>query len=413
MVSYSAPMKAPFRQTRWRSRTRSGRRPPRRDRAPRGAFLVASGPLVRPPMQPVLDLRRSALAWPGFWSVVQRHLRQAGFRRGTLCVYRQVLRGLRRHLELCHGEDSALSQPGALTSAAAHDYLCGLSNRRASWSWQSINISVLRTAFDKLGGLSTTVDLNTPKRPMHLAEVVSEQDVGRMLAVSATIRDRLLMGLLYGCGLKVGEACQLRWADLDATGREVTVNFAGNTRQRTVEVPEALRPVLAAGRARCAPDTYVFAGAKGAHTHLSTRMAQRIVRRAALEAAIEKPVCCMTLRHSYAVFMRRQGANVRQVQETLGHRRIQTTLRYDLYTPPAGVVSPVDRPPFVAVSTATPPPTAPIPPYPDLRLPPADLLPPPLPFAQVGDGAPEFQAQLKTRIGDRFLAPKGAALSTG
>ena len=87
-----------------------------------------------------------------------------------------------------------------MTGAAAHQFLYKLSDQHASGSWLSVNISVLRTAFDKLGGLYTTADLSTPKRPRHFSEVVSANDVSRMLAVSATIRDRLLIGRSTGAG---------------------------------------------------------------------------------------------------------------------------------------------------------------------------------------------------------------------
>jgi integrase/recombinase XerD len=104
------------------------------------------------------------------------------------------------------------------------------------------SIAVLRTAFDKLGGLSTTAHMDTPKRPLRLAELVSGDEVGRMIQVLPTIRDRLLVGFLYGCGLKAGEVCRLRWADVDAAGRGLTVHFAGDTRQRRVDLPNALLP---------------------------------------------------------------------------------------------------------------------------------------------------------------------------
>lgn len=391
----------------WHHRPWHGRWTPRRDRPPRARFKPASTELLRGRAQPVVDLRRGSLDWPEFWAVIWRALRRAGFTRSTLRVYRQVLRSLRRDLEQRHGTGSARSRPGAMTRAAAHDFISELSNQHASWSWMSVNVSVLRTAFDKLGGLGTTTELSTAKRPVHLGEVVTEKEVRRMLAAAPTVRDRLLIGLLYGCGLKVGEACGLRWADVDVARRTLTVRYAADTRQRQVELPEVLLPVLKAGRERCPACAHIFAGAKGGQTHVSTRTAQRIVRRAAMEAEVEKPVCCMTMRHSYAVSLRRQGVDVRSIQERLGHRRLETAMRYDRYTPPPGVISPVDRL-RVAGSLATVPPRLFAS---DLRFPRLDLLP--MPFAGIADGADEFQVQLTARLGGRFLALRGAVSMTG
>ncbi|MCE9616021.1 MAG: tyrosine-type recombinase/integrase [Lentisphaerae bacterium] len=417
-------MQAACHSTSWR--TRKPRRSQRRDRPPRARFPVTEGARIRRTLPPVLALWGRMIDWPGFWGLVQRELRQAGFQPSTLVVYRQVLRSLRHHLELQYGEASARSQPGALTAAAAHDYLSAMNDRHASWSWVSVNISVLRTAFDKLGGLQTTARLRTPKRPQHLGEVVSGPDVARMLAVSPTARDRLLIGLLYGCGLKVSEACRLRWADVDVANQCLAVHYAGGTRQRKVELPEALLPVLEAGRARCEPDTYVFAGDRGPHVPLSARMAQRVIRRAAREAGLEKPVCCMTMRHGYAVSLLREGADVRTLQERLGHQRVQTTMRYERYSPPAGAVSPLDRPRFAPAGTmappepnsafagaprATPDSIACVPEASDLLASPPSLLA--LPFSELANGVREYHAQMKSRISDRFLALRAPALKSG
>ena len=66
-----------------------------------------------------------------------------------------------------------------------------------------MHVSVLRTSFDKLGGLRTTAALRTPKRPEPLRDILSADEVARLIEAAPTLRDRLLIGLLYGCGLKV------------------------------------------------------------------------------------------------------------------------------------------------------------------------------------------------------------------
>lgn len=144
-------------------------------------------------------------------------------------------------------------------------------------------------------------------------------------------------------------------------------------------------------------------------------MAQRIIRRAALEGAIAKPVSCLTLRHSCAVAMRRHGAHVREVQACLGHQRVQTTMRYDRCILPPGIVSPADRLSMAAIGLAGTPrppgesavPSAPL----AAPLPPETWRLLPVPFAPAG--AAEFYAQLRTRAADRFLALRAAFTMTG
>ncbi len=87
-----------------------------------------------------------------------------------------------------------------------------------------MNIPVLRSVFDKLGGLSIACHFVTPKRPLPLPEILSSNEVRRVLAAAPSTRNQLLLGLLYGCGLKVSEACRLKWADVDA-GQDAFLDF--------------------------------------------------------------------------------------------------------------------------------------------------------------------------------------------
>ena len=152
-------------------------------------------PVTAPPL---LDLRRRAVDWPGFWAVIDRELIRLRFQRGTRKVYRQVLRGFRAFQDRTPRAGGV--GPGRATAQAVRDYLLGRS-ARPSASWLSVRLSVLRTALDKFGGLSVTEGLVTPRRRFGLGTILSAAEVGRMIESAPTLRDRLLVGLLYGCGL--------------------------------------------------------------------------------------------------------------------------------------------------------------------------------------------------------------------
>jgi integrase len=104
-----------------------------------------------------------------------------------------------------------------------------------------MNISVLRTVFDKLAGRDLTRHLTTPKRNFPLPEVLSQEAVRDLLAAATSTRDQLILGLLYGCGLKVGELRTLTWADIDAAVTTLRVRY-GRNRQRNLEIPPDLQP---------------------------------------------------------------------------------------------------------------------------------------------------------------------------
>lgn len=386
-------------------------------RAPRSAFDSTPGPFLSPRAMPTIALTAS-VGWPGFWNLVQARLREKAFQRGTLRTYRQVLRSFRKHLEeTAHAVQPRLSKPADTSRADIKGFITALVDRQVSWSWQSTCVAVLRTTFDKLAGLSVTAGLCTPRRPIKLGDILSSDDVARMIEAAPTIRDRLLLGLLYGCGLKVGELCRLRWQDVDVASSQLTVRFA-LTRSRCVAVPEALLPVLTLGVRQCPANDHIFRGTRP-DKPLSERSVERIVRRLALDAGLLKDVCCMTLRHSYAVTRLRHGANTCQIQENLGHRSIKTTLRYERYILPTDFVSPADRissqalglkPVLGSVSEGASDVPVPSVPTPSSFAPPVLLAPESLradalelPFPEISSHAREFYALLKTCIKDRYL----------
>jgi site-specific recombinase XerD len=218
-------------------------------------------------------------------------------------------------------------------------FVCSLTDRRASWSWISSNISALRTMFDKFGGLSVTTGLLTPKRPQRLPYVLSRNEAESLIASASSLRDQLLLGLMYRCGLKVGEVCALRWDDIYLDKNVIRVQYARGTKVRTVPIPGQHRELLKIGHEQCPGTDYIFRG-KRVGEHLSPRMAQIILGKALSRTEIYKPVTCMTLRHSFAVAALGDGMHIRQLQQTLGHASVETTLLYEHCTPPPNVPNP-------------------------------------------------------------------------
>lgn len=281
----------------------------------------------------VIALTSLQLDWPRFWEICSNQLKQHGYGAATTELYRSVLRSFYRHVH---------ARPAAIDATSIHSYIHSLVDKHSSWSWIGMNISVLRTVFDKLGGKTIVSQLATPKRPMRLPEILSHDEARTILAEATTTRDQLLLGLLYGCGLKVGEACRLKWADIDPQQQTLRVRYARGTRERTLPLPPDLLPVLTLGHSRCPATDYLFQG-RTADTHLSTRMAQLILRRAVRTTDVLKTVTCMTLRHSFAVHCIENGSSIRAVQEALGHESVETTQLYERCILPANVTSPIDQ----------------------------------------------------------------------
>ena len=350
------------------------------------------------------------LAWPEFRDRVESCLNEQGYSAGTMRIYRHVLRSFGKWF---------YSTPERVTARAVKAYVWKLTEHERSWSWTSINISALRVMFDRLCGYETCKDLVTPKRPNSLPSYLNRDEIWRLLSSADTARDQLILGLLYGCGLKVGDLCALRWSDVDCAAREIRIG--ADDEARRVAYSSQLAPLLEKGRAICRADEYIFQGAR-AGTHLSVRMVEYVLRRAATLAAIEKPVCGMTLRHSYAVHRLHDGASIRDVQEALGLKSLDSAMVYQRCILPTDAHSPLEGLAELTASLAIPCPSeenSPVNPGPETNLPasaapevPAPDLPAALPFEPVDisltNHARLFYRSMKLHIRNRFLALRAA-----
>jgi len=221
------------------------------------------------------------------------------------------------------------------------------------------------------------------KRPRKLPVVLGREEVRRLLDAVETAY-RLPVALLYGGGLRLMEVLRLRVKDIDLDRRQISVRDGKGQKDRMTVLPERWRERLAAhlvevrkthardlelgyagttfwpalerkypGAPREWAWQYVFpasrlcvdpADGKTRRHHLHETALQRAVRFAARKADIAKPVGCHTLRHCFATHLLESGADIRTVQELLGHSDVSTTMIYThvLNRPGLAVRSPED-----------------------------------------------------------------------
>ena len=254
--------------------------------------------------------------WPEFWVRIQDQLKRTGHRPSTRRVYRNALRAFRMHSKC---------RPAQLCHRHIRDYLRDLGRRRLSASWIGMNISVLRSVFDRICGGDLTEGIRGPRYPFRLPEILKPDEIQAILDGAESLRDRLLLGLMYGCGLKVGEVCRVRWRDIDVETASLSVTIEASGRTRSLRLPQGLLPLLKEGVKSCPSDAFIFLGRREGK-HLSTRMAEFIVHRAAETAQIGLPVTSMSLRpaltHNTFLAPRRAGmaANRRRSCQNNGLR---------------------------------------------------------------------------------------------
>ena len=183
--------------------------------------------------------------------------------------------------------------------------------------------------------------LRTAGLPPHLPEPLSEPEAEDLMeepdaALPLGQRNHLLLELLYATGMRVSELARLNVADLDLEQRSIVVTgkgdkqrvvFFGHAAERAARVYlEQGRELLLANRRGSEPEPALLINRFGGR--LSVRSLQNVVRDLALQARVSAHTTPHTLRHSFATHLLDRGADLRSVQELLGHSNITTTQIY-------------------------------------------------------------------------------------
>ncbi len=172
-------------------------------------------------------------------------------------------------------------------------------------------------------------------RPLHLPpirntlpeRILDETEVKQIIALEPDQRNRVLLLVLYIAGIRVSEACALRWCDCQSrsSGGQINVHGKGG-KTRVILIPRQIWEQLIALRNNSPDDVPVFKSRKGGHLHRSQML--RIVRKAAKRAGINKPVSPHWMRHAHASHSLDHGAPIHVLQACLAHSSVATTGRY-------------------------------------------------------------------------------------
>lgn len=157
--------------------------------------------------------------------------------------------------------------------------------------------------------------------------IISEVEVGLLIREANSKRDRVLLRVLYGGGLRVSEVVGLTWHDVIERGDQVQLSITGKgNRVRQVLLPEAVSGQLLSLRGEAGNKDAVFAARHGGP--LSERAVNYMVKRAAERAGITGAVSPHWLRHAHGSHALDRGATLAEVQTTLGHANLATTSAY-------------------------------------------------------------------------------------
>lgn len=232
-------------------------------------------------------------------------------------------------------------------------YLVQQQHQTPSESYFKFTVYGLRFAFRVSGHKELRLGLPSIKRDKKLPVVLSREEVKRLLKAPTLLKHRVLIALLYGCGLRCFEVRDLRINDLDFDRKVLLVRKGKGKKARYVPLSDLLIKGLKQYIHAEKPENWLFNGkqevngrAGGAFdSRYSQRGVQWAVNQARKAAGISKDMTVHTLRHTYATHLLEEGLDIMSIKDLLGHECIDTTLVY-LHVAQSGRVkpfSPLDR----------------------------------------------------------------------
>jgi len=169
-----------------------------------------------------------------------------------------------------------------------------------------------------------------PKRPQKLPDVLSGEEVERLLAAIRSLKHRAILMTAYGAGLRISEACSLQTGDVDSKRMLIHVREGKRSKDRYVMLGERLLDVLRTYWKTVRPaGAYLFPGRLPGRP-LTTSAVQRVLHQVVGRGGFRKRVTAHSLRHGFATHLLETGVDIRTIQRLLGHASIQTTARYTL-----------------------------------------------------------------------------------
>jgi len=188
-------------------------------------------------------------------------------------------------------------------------------------------LSAIKYSFLNILKKDITINIKRPKRERRIPEVLTKEEVKKLLNALDTSKSKLMLSLIYACGLRVSELTHLKILDLKFDEKIGHVRQGKGKKDRIFNIPDFLFNDLKeqSEKQKDKKEEYLFTGNKG---KLTERNLQKIVQKASVRAGITKNVHTHTLRHSFATHLLENGVDIRHIQVLLGHSSISTTELY-------------------------------------------------------------------------------------
>lgn len=201
--------------------------------------------------------------------------------------------------------------------------------RQMSYAYQNQVVNAAKLFFREIMKLELDVDkFERPRREHKLPNVLSREEVRRILETPVNLKHRAMLSIIYACGLRRSELLNLKISDIDSKRGLLVIRQSKGRKDRIVPIGEKILGLLREYYKLYRPVIWLFEGQKKGIPYSPESLAKVLVN-ASKKAGIRKPVTLHWLRHSYATHLLESGTDLRYIQELLGHSSSKTT---EIYT---------------------------------------------------------------------------------
>lgn len=240
--------------------------------------------------------------------------------------------------------EHADKDPENITQQDVRRFLFHLAEgKNASSSTLNCAANALRLYYGEILGKSFIYEIKRAKKDKKLPVVLSKEEIQKIILAAQNPKHRMMISLIYSAGLRVSEAASIKISDIDFDRQIIHIKGAKGRKDRTTLLSKNIETQIRNFLLENEPTLYLFEG-QDKKSHISDRTIQKVFETAVQNAGINKNASVHSLRHSFATHLLESGADLRAIQELLGHESLKTT---EIYTHVSNktmqsIVSPLD-----------------------------------------------------------------------
>ena len=220
--------------------------------------------------------------------------------------------------------------PEQVSEAEVQRYLLHLiEERKLAWSSCNIAVSGLRFVYHiTLKRTEAQFAIPRARQPQKLPQILSREEIARLIELTANPKHRALLMSAYGAGLRLSELCRLKVGDIDSQRMSIRVEQGKGAKDRYTLLSARLLAELRRYWIAYRPKLWLFTGTRDRERPIIDHSVQRLFYAAKARAGITKECGIHGLRHAFATHLLEAGVDVHTIQRLMGHGHISSTLRY-------------------------------------------------------------------------------------